>query len=75
MSLMLWLFPQCVQKRTNVTKEYVYYHLQPSSLHQFIPLVHQQLILRVYSNEDGICNRSWGNIRSTSIMHIVSMQH
>jgi len=62
MSLMLWLFSQCMQKRTNVTKAYVYYCLQPYSLHQFIPLVHKLLFVRVYSKEDGTCNRSWGNI-------------
>ena len=38
----------------------------------FVPLFHQLLFLRVYSNEDGTCLKSMWNIKSVTTMLIVS---
>lgn len=43
-----------------------------TTLHQVIPLIHRQLFLRVYNNENGACHTSASNIGSSSAMHIKS---
>jgi len=41
-----------VEKRLLAIKEYVYCLWQIYILHQFIPLVHQLLFLRMYNSDD-----------------------